>query len=135
MVLNWLWNLKYSKKHVNAVIVFQKYTRGFIARKRVEQIHQDIETKKQFLLVWHTISQQTRQIESMCENNRLDMDVCLKNIPKYHKTLRTYQKERSRMVEQVINLDRYMNQIDNVGEPLPCRMFPVKGLFIQGIKI
>ena len=135
MVLNWLWNMTYRQKHVTATIILQKNVRGFLARRRVNKMLADLETKQQVMLVWHEITKQTKHITSLGENTRIDFEVAIDKLPTYHSVLRSYQKERSKMVEQIVNLDRYVYQMDNVGDPLPCRMFPVKSLFIKGTKI
>ena len=135
MVFNWLWNFKYSKEHVKATITIQKYVRGFIARKRVDQILEDLEQKKQVMLVWHTIMKQTKQIQALSENTQMDFETSIEMLPTYHQTMRAYIKQRSTMVERILNLDGYIQHLNNVGDPLPTKMFPVKSLFIQGTKI
>jgi hypothetical protein len=135
MVLNWLWNLKYSKTHVRSTIVLQKYTRGFLARRRVDKMLEDLETKQQVMLVWHSIMKQSKQIKALSDETKIDFETKLDTAPEYHHVVRTYMKQRSNMVRNILDLDEYVNQLNNVGDPLPSRMFPIHGLFIQGRQI
>ena len=135
MVINWLRNWKYSKKHIDATITIQKHVRGSIARQRVQKIVEDLETKQLTMLLWHEITQRSKRITAMGENTRMDFETKIDVVPEYMNVMRTYQKERSKMVNQIIGLDTYIQQMENDGEPLPRRMFPVKSLFIQGKQI
>ena len=135
MVLNWLWNWKYSKEHIDAVITIQKYFRGNVARQRVQKIVEDLETKQLTMLIWHEITQRSKRITAMGENTQMDFETKINTLPEYMNVMRAYQKERSKMVNQIVGLDTYIQQMENDGEPLPRRMFPVKSLFVQGIKI
>ena len=135
MVLNWLWNLKYSKQHVKSTVVLQKYARGFLARRRVDKILEDLETKQQIMLVWHSITKQSKQIKALSDETGIDFETKIDKLSDYHHVVRTYMKGRSTMVRKILDLDEYVNQLDNVGDPLPSRMFPIHGLFIQGKQI
>ena len=135
MVLNWLWNWKYSKEHIDAVITIQKYFRGNVARQRVQKIVEDLETKQLTMLIWHEIAQRSKRITAMGENTQMDFETKINTVPEYMNVMRAYQKERSKMVNQIVGLDTYIQQMENDGEPLPRRMFPIKSLFVQGIKI
>ena len=135
MVLNWLRNWKYSKEHIDAAITIQKYYRGNVARKRVEKIVEDLETKQLTMLMWHEITQRSKRITAMGENTRMDFETKIDTVPEYMTIMRAYQKERSKMVNQIVGLDTYIQQMENDGEPLPRRMFPLRSLFIQGKQI
>ena len=135
MVFNWLWNLTYSKKHVQSTIVLQKHARGFLARRRVDKMLADIEQKQQVMLVWHTITKQSKQIKSLSDETKMNFETNIDQASGHHHVLRTYLKERSEMVRKILNMDEYVQQLDNVGDPLPSRMFPVHNLFVKGTKI
>jgi hypothetical protein len=135
MVLNWIWNWKYSKEHICAIVTIQKYTRGYITRKRVQKIMEDLETKQLMMLVWHEITQRTKRITAMGENTQMDFDATIDTIPEYMNVMRAYHKERSRLVAKIVGLDIHVKQMDNDGEPLPRRMFHNRSLFIQGKQI
>ena len=135
MVFNWLWNLTYSKKHVQSTIVLQKYVRGFLARRRIDKMLEEIELKQQVMLVWHSIMKQSKQIKSMGDETKTNFEIDIDQVTCQHHVLRTYFKERSEMVRKILNMDEYVQQLDNVGDPLPIRMFPVHSLFVQGKQI
>ena len=135
MVLNWIRNWKYSKEHIDAIVTIQKYLRGHIARKRVQKIVEDLETKQLTMLLWHEITQRTKRITAMGENTQMDFETKIETIPEYMNVMRAYHKERSKLVSQIVGLDTHVKQMENDGEPLPRRMFPVKSLFIQGKQI
>lgn len=135
MVLNWLYNFKYSKKHVKSAITIQKYVRGFLARKERERKLDILEQKNRIFMKWHSIAQQTRLIEAECENSIVDLETVFDNVKQHHYIQRVYQKKRSTMVQQIANLDRTFKHLCDDGDRLPKKMFPHSNLYIQGKKI
>ena len=135
MVLNWLYNWKYSKQHASSAIVIQKYVRGFLARQGLKKKLERLEKQHRVFMKWHSIAQQSRKIEAECENTRMDLDKTFENVTENYYVHRIYQKKRSSMVQQIAELDRIMKQITNDGNVLPRKMFSHSGLFVQGHKI
>ena len=135
MVLNWLYNWKYSKQQVASTVVIQKYVRGFLARKKFQQRLERLEKQHRVFMKWHSIANQSKKIEAECENNMVDLDQTFEYVTSDYYIQRIYQKKRSLMVQQICDLDRLVKQLTNDGDVLPRKMFPHSGLFVQGNKI
>ena len=135
MVLNWLYNWKYSKQHVSSVITIQKHARGFLSRKHTREMLERLERQQKVFMKWRSITQQTKKIEVECDNAMFEMDNTFEHVTEDYYVQRIYQKKRSLMVQQVANLDRLMKQMTNDGTILPRKMFSHSGLRIQGRKI
>ena len=135
MLLNWIYNFKYSKKHVAAVTVLQKYTRGFLTRRRVEELCDKREQMQQAFLAWHGNVMCIKKIYAAMEHEKMHLESQIEEGERYHIVNRTYQKQRSEMVNSIITLDTLMRNYDNDGTPLPIRLFVTRGLIVRGTSI
>lgn len=135
MVLNWLYNWKYSKQHVSSAITIQKHVRGFLARVTMKKNLERLDKQHRVFMKWYSIAQQSKRIEAECEKTIVDLDKTFEYVTEEYYIHRIYQKKRSLMVQQIADLDRLMKQMTNDGDVLPRKMFTHSGLFVQGKKI
>ena len=135
MVLNWLYNWKYTKQHVASAIVIQKHIRGFLDRQSVRRKTDKLELQQELLFRWMRMTKISKEIEAKCNSTTLEFEKTLGSITDFYYINRIYQKNRGKLVEQILDLDRYVKQLDNDGDQLPRRMFPHSELCIRGKKI
>ena len=135
MVLNWLYNWKYTKQQVASAILIQKHIRGFLDRQRVRRKINELELQQEILFKWMRATKCSKEIEAQCNITTLDFEKTLGSITDSYFINRIYQKKRGKLVEQILDLDRYVKQLENDGDQLPRRMFPHSELCIRGKKI
>ena len=135
MLLNWIYNFKYSKKHVAAAKTIQRYARGFIARRHVEDLCDKREQMQQAFIAWHGNVLCIKKIYAAMEHEKMHLESQIEEGERYHIVNRTYQKQRSEMIKSIIDLDTIMKNYDNDGEPLPIRLFVTRGLLVKGTSI